>query len=461
MSVHSNDVLNWDIATLADAYKAKSLSPVEVTEKMLARIATVDKELNAFITVTDEEALEQAKQAEKEIQAGKIRGALHGVPIAIKDIIFTKDIVTTMGSEIYREFVPDYDAAVVERLKGAGAVILGKLNTHQFAYGATGDRSFFGPTKNPHDHARMTGGSSNGSGAAVAASLCYGALGTDTGGSIRIPSSFCGIVGMKPTFGLVSKYGAFPLCWTMDHIGPMTRTVRDNALMLNALAGFDERDPYSISHKEEDFTRFLEEGIQGRNIGVLTAHDYTNQEVEQSVQQAIETFRSLGAKVQEIDIPNMDEILEAFRVVMKSEAYAVHVKRLDDYPSQWDDEVKERILTGERTTAVEYIEAERVKRVAIRQYEQIFSKVDVLISPTMPILPANLEERMIKVGQSSMSIRMLLNHFTGPLNLTGLPSMSVPCGKSKEGLPIGLQLIGKRFDEATVYHFAAAYERAR
>lgn len=456
----SEPYLQWDIATLTNAYKEKTLSPVEVTEELLRQIESVDKQLNAYITVTAEEAIERAKQAEAEIYRGEIKGPLHGVPIALKDIIYTKNMKTTMGSEIFRDFVPKEDATVVTRLKEGGAIILGKLNTHPFAYGATGDRSYFGATKNPHHFDKIPGGSSNGSGAAVAASLCYGALGTDTGGSVRIPSSFCGIVGMKPTFGRVSKYGVFPLCETMDHVGPMTRTVRDNALMLNVIAGYDERDPYSFAQAEEDFTRFLDDGIKGMKIGVLTPHRYTNREVDQAVLKSVRLFRELGAEIVDIEIPNMDVILEAFRTVMKCEAYAVHKDRLNDYPERWwDPEVRERLLSGKDATAVEYIEANKIRSEARRQYEAIFKRVDILITPTLPILPTNVEERIIEVAGMQMNIRLLLNHFTGPLNFTGLPSLSLPCGTSEEGLPIGLQLVGKRCDEANVYRVAAAFER--
>lgn len=456
--VKPDDFLQWDLSTLSQALKKGELSPVEVTEKTLERIHKVDKELNAYITILAEEALAEAKQAEKEITSGNIKGPLHGVPIALKDLVYTKGIKTTMGSDIYREFIPDYDAAVVERLKEAGAIIIGKLNTHQFAYSTTGDRSHHGPAKNPHDLSKMTGGSSSGSGAAVTASLCYGALGTDTGGSVRIPASFCGIVGMKPTFGQVSKYGTFPLCYTMDHIGPMTRTVKDNALMLNVLAAYDKRDPYSERKEKEDFTRFLDQGIEGTVIGVLSTTKYVNEEVRKSIDKAVETFKSLGAEIKMIDIPRLDEYLAAFRTILRSEAYAVHEQRLQDYPDQWDEEVKERLSTGAEEKATEYVRAQQIKLEAIREYDEILSTVDVLLTPTVPILPANIGERQIDVDGASVHISLLLNHFTGPTNLNGFPSISVPCGVSESGLPIGLQIVGKPFEEAKIYQFAAAFE---
>ncbi|NEU30658.1 amidase [bacterium LRH843] len=453
------DFLHWDIETLTHAYQTKQLSPVDVMKVMLERIS--HDELNAFITVTADDAIAEAKQAEDEINAGISKGPLHGVPIAIKDIIFTEGVRTTMGSDIYSDYIPTYDATAVQKLKEAGAIIVGKLNTQQFAYGATGDRSHVGPVKNPHNKEKMSGGSSSGSVAAVASSLCYGALGTDTGGSIRIPSSFGGIVGMKPTFGRVSKYGAYPLCWSMDHIGPMTRTVKDNALLLNVLSGYDERDEYSIEREPEDFTRFLTRGIEGSVIGVLDFKNdpNINEQVRQQTLQAVETFRSLGAEIKYVEIPEMADIMAAFRTILRSEAYAVHEERLST-SDQYDDEVKERLLTGQSVSIREYVEAGQVKQAAIRKYHKIFEEVDVLITPTVPILPANIGQREIDIDGRAVHINLLLNYFTGALNITGLPSMSIPNGFSDCKLPIGLQIIGKEFDEANMYRFAYAFEQS-
>src|SRR5918998_2124881 len=251
------------LAALATALRERRLSPVEVVGALLERIETVDKELNAFITVLPERALEEAARAEKEILDGEYRGPLHGVPVGLKDLIYTKGVRTTMGSAFFEDYVPDHSATVVSKLEEAGAIIVGKTNTHEFAYGPTGDRSYFGPTRNPHDSTRIPGGSSGGSGAAVAAGLCYAALGSDTAASVPVPAALCGVVGMKPTFGRVSKSGVFPLAWTLDHVGPLTRTVEDNALLLNVLAGHDPEDPYSVDRPAEDFTRHLRRGLHG------------------------------------------------------------------------------------------------------------------------------------------------------------------------------------------------------
>ncbi|WP_245590455.1 amidase [Aneurinibacillus terranovensis] len=458
---YNMEVINWDLATLSDAIMDKVISPVEVTRQLLERIELVDKKLNSYITLLHDEALEAARQAEKEIIKGNIRGPLHGIPIGLKDLIYTKGVRTTMGSEIFQNYIPDYDAAVVEKLIEAGAVIVGKLNTHQFAYGPTGDRSFFGPVRNPHDPTRITGGSSSGSGAAVAASLCYAALGTDTGGSIRIPSSCCGIVGMKPTFGRVSKYGVFPLGWTLDHVGPMTRTIRDNAIMLSVLSGHDERDPYSSSKDSEDFSRYLQHGIKGSIIGIPKSFYFDNldEEVNTKVRQALETFRRLGARIRIVDIPNIEQVSWAHQITMKSEAYSIHEERLHTFPDQWDEEVKERLLSGKAIKASEYVNAQQIRYSSIQEFNKIFKEVEVIITPTIPILPTRISQREVNINGDLEPVRSTINRLTGPTNLIGIPSLSVPCGFSDSGLPIGLQLFGKPYDEANLYRFGYAFER--
>jgi aspartyl-tRNA(Asn)/glutamyl-tRNA(Gln) amidotransferase subunit A len=270
--VRASEELPSTLTDLAGAFRERRLSPIEVVETLLGRIEAEDKVLNAFITVTGERALEEAGRAEREILAGRYRGPLHGVPVGLKDLIYTEGVRTTMGSAFFEDYVPDHSATVAAKLEEAGAVLVGKTNTHEFAYGPTGDRSHFGPTRNPHDTSRVSGGSSGGSAVAVAANLLYASLGSDTGGSVRIPAALCGVVGMKPTFGRLSKRGVFPLSWTLDHLGPLTRTVEDNALLLNALADYDPEDPYSVSRPAEDFARELRRGVRGGAIGV--PHDF-------------------------------------------------------------------------------------------------------------------------------------------------------------------------------------------
>ena len=448
------------LAGLSRELLAKHLSPVEVVRALLGRIEA--DETNSFITVTAEWALEKATLAERELLAGGHRGPLHGVPVALKDIIYTRGVRTTMGSAHYAGHVPDHSATVARKLEEAGSVVMGKTNTHEVAYGPTGDRSYFGPTLNPHDARRITGGSSGGSGAAVAANLCYGALGSDTGGSIRIPAALCGTVGMKPTFGRVSKSGVFPLSWSLDHVGPITRTVEDNALMLNVLTGHDPEDPYSVDHPAEDFVRYLQRGLRGAGIGLPTSFyfDQVDEEVGVLVREAMEVFRSLGAQVREVEIPNLVDTLHAQRLILGAEAYAVHEERLENEPEAFDEEVCERLMDGARPRAYRYANARRRGVLATDEFDHALQGVDVLLTPTLPIVATEIGQREVRIGDNKESVRSALTRYTGPTDLTGHPSLSIPCGTTASGLPVGLQLIGRHFDEATLYRFGHAYEAA-
>jgi aspartyl-tRNA(Asn)/glutamyl-tRNA(Gln) amidotransferase subunit A len=460
--VPDDEGLPRSLAALSLAFREKRLSPVEVVRVLLERIEATDKNLGAFITVTGERALEEAARAEEEIAAGRYRGPLHGVPLGLKDLIFTRDVRTTMGSAFFEDYVPDYSATVALKLEEAGAVLVGKTNTHEFAYGPTGDRSYFGPTRNPHDTRRISGGSSGGSGAAIAASLLYASLGSDTAGSIRIPSALCGVVGMKPTFGRVSKHGVFPLSWTLDHVGPLTRTVEDNALLMNVLAGHDQRDPYSADRPAEDFARDLGRGVSGGVVGVLKDYyfEHVEDEVGARVREAVEVFLSLGAEVREVSVPNLRETLRAQRYILAADAYAIHEERLKSAPEKFDEEVLERLLEGERLKAHRYARAEQ-RRVGSRaEFEVPLGEADVLLAPTVPIAATLIDQREVNIGDYEESVRSAVTRLTGPANLIGFPSLSVPCGFTTSGLPVGMQLIGGPFDEATLYRFGHAYEAA-
>lgn len=457
----TEELVTYDIEKVSQLIKEKKLSPVELAEQLLKRIEELNPLINAFITVDKDAVLKQALKAEKEIDNGAYKGPLHGIPIGLKDLIYTKNLKTTMGSEIYQNFVPTYDAAVVGKLEEAGAIIIGKLNTHQFAYGPTGDRSFFGAVRNPYDLEKMTGGSSSGSAAAVAACLCFGSLGTDTGGSIRVPASFCGVVGMKPTYGLVSKQGVYPLSWTLDHIGPLTRTVKDNALLLNALAGYDPADPSSVQHESEDFTREIGKSIEGMKIGLPSKFffDDMNEEVRVAVDKTIEVLRNMGAVISSVDLPNIEKFSDAHKVILRSEAYAVHEQNLKDYPDKWDDEVKERLYTALETKGYEYAQALQARQLAKEEFNAILKEVDVILTPTLPILPPKIDERHVNIEKYvGQHIRWSIIKLTAPTNLNGFPSLSIPCGFSAEGMPIGIQLIGREFDEATLYQVGNALE---
>jgi aspartyl-tRNA(Asn)/glutamyl-tRNA(Gln) amidotransferase subunit A len=444
-------LLQQSLEEAAAKIEKREISPVELVKAQLDRIEREDQALNSYITVNSSGAMEEAEKCEQEIASGIYRGPLHGIPIGLKDLIDTADMKTTYGSGIYENHMPKEDAEVVKLLKKAGAIIIGKLNTHQFAYGPTGDRSHAGPVKNPFNHAKITGGSSSGSAAAVAAGLSFGTLGTDTGGSVRIPAAFCGVVGMKPTYGRVSTKGVFPLSSTFDHVGPLTRTMKDNALLLNAL----------IENKE-DFTQLIGQSLKGKVIGIESKFYFDNvhPQVESAILKAIDLFKGLGVQIVDVDMPNMTRFSEAHKVILRSEAYAVHEQLLKDFPDQYDDEVKERLLTALETTGFDFVKALKDQERAKQGFNHVLDRVDVLISPTISILPPDINSRYTSAStDESKDVRWIITKLTGPTNLNGLPSLSVPCGFSKDGLPIGLQLIGREHDEAALYQFGYALEK--
>lgn len=449
------------IAKLARAIRSREVSPVEVVNLLLERIDGVNGELNAYITVLSEQALQTAKLAERDAVAGNLRGPLHGIPLGIKDIIYTSGVRTTMGSAFFADYIPTYSSAVVERLEDAGAIIMGKLNTHEFAYGPTGDRSYSGPARNPHDTTKITGGSSGGAGAAVSAGLCYGAVGTDTGGSVRIPSALCGVVGMKPTYGRVSLYGVFPLAWSLDHAGPLTRTVEDNALLLNALAGHDRRDPVSAVRDSEDFTRDLAKGVSGSTVGIPGSFyfDGLSEEVKLVVEQAIETLRELGAKIRTVEMTDLEQYLQAQRLMLASEAYAVHQERFEQDPENFEEDVRERLAASACTRVHEYVRARRLQVMAAKEFDRALERAEILLTPTVPTTAPPIWQREIDICGSRELARSAVTRYTGLTNLTGHPSLSLPCSFGY-ALPSGLQIIGRRFDEATVYRFGQACEKA-
>lgn len=450
-----------DFLTLAKSIREKKISPVEVVQNALHTIKKENPIYNAFITICEEEALAAALVAEEEIAKGKVRGPLHGIPVAMKDLIYTKGIRTTMGSKLYENFVPDYDATVVQKLKEAGAIIIGKANTHEFAYGPIGDRSYFGPCRNPYNPEKITGGSSSGSAAAVAANVAFAALGTDTGGSVRIPSSACGIVGMKPTFGLISKYGIYPLAYTLDHPGPMTKTVKENAVLLTLLAGYDERDPYSIQSQKEDYTRLLEENIAGKVIGLPSFYfQNIEKEVSEAVERAINVFEGLGVEIREVELQGIEDIVTSQAITIQAEAYAVHERNIEERGQDYDPEVYERLLASKEVRGYEYVTAQQKRQKLINMYNNVFNEVDVLLTPTIPILPTDINQREVNIGGYQEHVRHALLRLTSPTDYTGNPGLSVPCGFSKSGLPIGFQLIGKHREEAKLYQFGYAYEQS-
>ena len=433
------------------------LSPVELTRAFLDRIDELDHTLECYITVLHDGAMAEARQAEAEILRGEYRGPMHGIPIALKDLYDTAGIATTASSKVMADRVPTEDATTTARLKAAGAILLGKLAMHEFALGGPDPSNGFPLARNPWNLDHIPGGSSSGSGAGIAAGLCMGTLGSCTGGSIRGPAAFCSIAGIKATYGRVSRYGVVPLSWTLDHCGPMTWTVEDSAIMLQAIAGYDPKDPTSSRAPVPDYSASLVEDIEGMRIGVprhfFFADDPTiNKDVLAAVDDALETMEELGAHVEEISVPMLEHAGAAQPVIMLSEAFAYHQNNLRDKPELFGEMVRARFRTGGLFSSGDYVQAQRVRNVLKREFADALRKVDVVASPTMSN-PAPRFDAMDAMTTSRVP------SFTGPYNLTGMPAISVPCGFTQEGLPVGFQIAGKPFDEPTVFRAAYAYEQ--
>ncbi|QOR85510.1 Asp-tRNA(Asn)/Glu-tRNA(Gln) amidotransferase subunit GatA [Geobacillus stearothermophilus] len=446
------------ISELSPLLKNKEVSPVELVDDVLEQIETLNNKLNAYIEVTAEKARKQAELAESEIRSGNYRGPLHGIPIAIKDILYVANETTTMGSKIHRNFRPTYSATVIEKLTEAGAVFPGKTNLHEYAWGATNNNPHFGPARNPWDPERIPGGSSGGSGVATAAHMTIASLGTDTGGSIRIPSSFCGIVGLKPTYGLVSKYGCFPLAWSLDHIGPMAKTARDAAYILEAMAGYDPKDPTSTDAPATSYSTQFMESVKGVKIGIEPYFfDHVDEGVERAVKQAIASLEREGAVVENVRIPTLQYAQYAEMITILSEASAIHHNHLVEREEDFGDDVRFLLKLGELPSAVDYLEAQQIRLKLDHEFMEIFNKVDVLITPTIPFLPPKIGQDTVWINGEEVNFLDHIIRFTGPFNLTGLPVVTVPCG-FVQGLPVGMQIIGPVFGEGTILNVADVFE---
>jgi aspartyl-tRNA(Asn)/glutamyl-tRNA(Gln) amidotransferase subunit A len=419
-----------------------------------------DRQLNSYITLLRDQALTQARAAEQEIRAGHYRGPLHGIPIAVKDLFYTAAIQTTAGSKILRDFKPAYDATVITRLCDAGAILIGKLNMHEFAHGATSASSLIGACNNPWDMLRIPGGSSGGSAAALAAGLCFGSLGSDTGGSIRIPAALCGIVGLKPTYGRVSRYGAFPLSWSLDHVGPMTRTVTDAALMLQVIAGHDRHDPTTRTAVVPDYSAALTNDIEGARLGIPQGFyfEQLDAEVRDSIRAAIQTLERAGAQVEEISLPLSKYAAAAGRIISLTESAEIHEPFLKARSADYSPDVRAGLLLGQLILGKQYLKAQRVRSLIRQEMSAALRRVDALVTPTVPIPAPRIGQTTVDINQETVDITWALSRLTRPANLAGFPAISVPCGFTQGGLPIGLQLIGRPFAEATVLQLAYAYE---
>jgi aspartyl-tRNA(Asn)/glutamyl-tRNA(Gln) amidotransferase subunit A len=445
------------ITTHAAQIKAGKLSPVSLAEHYLDRVRRFDPQLRAFVHLSDS-VLETAALAETEIKAGRWRGPLHGIPVAIKDNYLTQDMPTTAGTLAPGIAFPDRDSAAAARLRKAGAILIGKTRTHEFAWG-----NVTPPSRNPWDLERVPSGSSGGSGAAVAAGLCSGGMGSDTGGSIRMPASVCGTVGIKPTFGRVSRDGIVPHSWSLDHPGPLTRTVADTALMMNVLSGYDPADPACQDRPVPDYSRAIGKSIRGLRVGVCRNHFFerNDEDVERAVELAISDLAAAGASIHEFRIPRLEFGLAAIFAIELASSTAYHDASLrEGRVAHFTPDVRTLVEMGRFVTAPDYLKAEQLRTLLMNDFCQAFESVDVIVGPTMPITAWKAGEWTVKVGEREESVLSASWRFTFPYNLTGLPAISIPCGFDRSGLPIGLQIAGRPFDEAMVLRVADAYERA-
>lgn len=450
------DIAYLTIAEASEQIRNKALSPVDYTRALLDRIDDHDSKFNAFLRLTPEITLAQAKQAEVEIQAGNWRGPLHGVPFGLKDIIDVEGLPTTGHSKILADNLAKTDAFVTRQLREAGAVLLGKLSTHEFAIGGPSFDLPWPPARNAWSREHHPGGSSSGSGVALAAGFVPAALGSDTGGSVRNPASMCGIVGIKATYGRVSRRGVLPLSYSLDHIGPMTRTVTDNAILLSVIAGHDPEDPGSARTAVPDFLVDLDKGVNGLKIGVIrrfyTTDFEADPEITRSIEDGVKILVDQGAKIQEIDPGPIIDYASTNRVILLSEAYAIHEKWLQERPGDYGALARERLMPGAFFRAVDYVNALRQREVLRRKFNACMASVDVAIT-------ASSMEPACPIEDGDLCEKLYGRHARAPFNLTGSPAMAVPTGFASTGLPLSMQIIGKPFDEKTVYRVARAYEK--
>lgn len=458
----SDELIYLSASQLSRLIKKKEISPVEVIEAHLSRIDALEPKLNSFITMLPDRAIAEARQAEKEIQAGRYLGPLHGIPFGLKDLFYVKGVRNTSGSKIFEHFSPQFDSTIARRLKEAGAILLGKLNLHPFAYGITGENEEYGHMHNPWNPDLIAGGSSGGSGSAVASGECTLAMGTDTGGSIRVPSALCGLVGFKPTYGRLSRYGITALAWSQDHPGPMARTVEDCALMMNAVAGYDSKDSFSMNLSVPDYTKALKDDIKGIRLGVVKEFFEVpiEPEVKESVYKAIDTLAALGAVVSEVSWPLYHDAMAIASVIQMVEATAYHAKLIKENASKIYPPTRLRLEAGLFIPATDYVQAQRARTLFYHRSNDLFQEVDILAGPTVPVTAFPIGTSKMKVGEKELNLISLMSQYTRPFNLNGFPAITVLSGFSKDRLPIGLQLAGRPFDEESVLRIAHVYELA-
>ena len=447
---------------LSPLIQSKQVSPVEIIDAHLARIEATEPVLNSFITLLPEGARASARRAEVDIQRGNYRGPLHGIPVGLKDLFNTAGVRTTSGSKIFDNFIPGKDCTVAARFREAGAILLGKLNMHQFAYGPTGENPDYGHMHNPWDPELVTGGSSGGSGSAAVAGQCTITTGSDTGGSIRIPAALCGIVGLKPTYGLVSRYGLTPLSWSLDHPGPMVRTVEDAALTMNVIAGHDPKDVASAFVDVPDYTTALTGDVRGLRIGVPKEYFEAplDPQVGEAVRDALDLLADMGAVVTEVSFPMFKHAQVISTAILMAEASAYHRDLLAKDGERLYPPVRLRLEAGLFISAADYLRAQQARSLFDRQARQLLAEVDLVAGPTEPVTAPKLLATRVQAGEHTVGTTAALTQYTRPYNITGFPAISIPCGFSDAGLPMGLQLAGRPFDELSVLRAAHAYEQA-
>ena len=458
----ASDLCYLSAGELSRLVRRKEVSPVEIIDAHLARIEATEPVLNSFITLLPDQARAAARRAEAEVRAGNYRGPLHGIPVGLKDLFNTGGVRTTSGSRIFDTFIPKEDCTVATKFREAGAILVGKLNMHQFAYGPTGENPDYGHMHNPWDPELVTGGSSGGSASAAAAGQCAITMGSDTGGSIRIPAALCGIVGLKPTYGLVSRHGLTALSWCMDHPGPMVRTVEDAALTMNAIAGYDPNDVASASVPIPDYTTALTGDVRGLRIGVPKEFSEApvDDQVARAVRNAITLLGEMGATISEVSYPLFPYAQAISGAILMAEAAAYHRNLLAEHGEKLYQPVRLRLEAGLSISAADYLRGQQARAKFDQQGRELFKQVDLLAGPTEPITAPKLLETQVQIGEHLVGTTAALTQFTRPYNITGFPAISVPCGFSDAGMPIGLQLAARPFDELTVLRTAHAYEQA-
>jgi aspartyl-tRNA(Asn)/glutamyl-tRNA(Gln) amidotransferase subunit A len=452
----STELTRLSLVEATAMLRRKTVSPVELAQAFIARIERLNPALNAFITVTAEQALQQARQAEAEIHRGHWRGALHGMPLALKDLIDTAGIRTTAASAVFKDRVPTEDADVVRRLKAAGAVLLGKLNMHEFAYGGTSVPSYYGAVRNPWNLARIAGGSSGGSAAAVAAGLCIGALGSDTAASIRQPAAYCGVVGLKPTFGRVSTRGVIPLSWSLDHIGPLCRSAIDAAWLLETIAGYDSRESSSVDRPTERYASAMDGSTASLRIGLVRRPYFEglDPDSEAAVNAAIQVLAQISASVRDVQLPYTNILM----TIASAEAYAFHRPYLAQTPQLYQAMTRQRLEQAAGISAADYVRARREMEQLRWTADSAFSSVDLLVTPTTAIAPISIESGYLDPPLPADGVPVEIRN-THIFDVMGLPAISVPCGFTRDGMPIGLQIAGPRFGESRVLMLAHAYQQ--